>query len=228
MEGDLLRVCKLLSRAFISNIIDFDTKINISVLYKKFREPEVVCAHMNGQWHWYQRQQLLGRQDWKVEPRNDIKILCLGKITSLLSSRLPFAPLLFMWAHRTLVSRKFFYSIRNTKNQLKCYFIWWIWTSEGLHTLRRAYLSYPENFTLIWCVQVYFLELDRFLVMTGSLPFERDWVPNLQISFTCIKMPVALGLPKTHITLCWGIIISHNWRTHWLPTYSQRNFLPNR
>ena len=167
VEGDLLRVCKLLSRAFISNIIDFNTKIYISVLYKKFREPEVLCAHMNGQWQWHQRQQLLGRQDWKVDPRNDIKTLCLGKITSPLSSRLPFAPLLFMWAHRTLVSRKFFYSIRNTKNQLKCYFIWWIWTSEGLHTLRRAYLSYPENFKSIWWLQVYFLESDWFLVMTG-------------------------------------------------------------
>ena len=114
----LLRVCKLLSRAFISNINDFNIEINISLLYKKFREPEVLCAHMNGQWQWHQRQQLLGRQYWKVEPQNDIKILCLGKITSPLSSRLPFAPLLFMWAHRTLVSRKFFYSMRNTKTQL--------------------------------------------------------------------------------------------------------------
>ena len=111
-------MCKLLSRAFISNINDFDTKINISLLYKKFREPEVLCAHMNGQWQWHQCQQLLGRQDWKVEPQNDIKILCLEKIISPMSSRLPFAPLLFMLAHRTLVSRKFFYSMRNTKTQL--------------------------------------------------------------------------------------------------------------
>ena len=72
-----------------------------------------------------------------------------------------------MWGHRTQIPGKCFYSIRDTKNSIKLYFSSEIWTNEGLHTLRRVNPSYPESFVMIGCLQVYFLESDRFLAMMG-------------------------------------------------------------
>ena len=73
----------------------------------------------------------------------------------------------FVWGHRTQIPGKCFYSIRDTKNSIKLYFSSEIWTNEGLHTLRRANPSYPANFAMIGCLQVCYLESDRFLAMMG-------------------------------------------------------------